>query len=266
MNLQELFRIPDIKGKDVAINIGIRTPLTYTFPINPSEFLLFAKEDFKSGGVRGSVNALTNAKRVIDCQTDILLTCLGYDPAKTLPNVALDFIKDYQTRYGSFEATQKLKLLQALDVVPSGMVSRIRKLRNALEHEYRIPKESEVQDSIELATLFRGATDNVIRNFLHEYRIGNPLDMGSRSEYRTCLDIWCDTDKHAFRVIGYMKGELYEGLDMSRDDKFYLPLLKLTIALGTTGDVVTAFRELLVAVNHPISVNEISAINVGVLL
>ena len=54
------------------------------FDINPEEYLLFAKEDYKDKSRRGKINAVTNAKRAIDCQTELILKLLGFDSVDSL--------------------------------------------------------------------------------------------------------------------------------------------------------------------------------------
>src|SRR5579859_7489665 len=52
------------------------------FEIRPDDFITFAKADFFKADTRGLVNALSNAKRAIDCQTDAFLIANGLDPDK----------------------------------------------------------------------------------------------------------------------------------------------------------------------------------------
>lgn len=143
--------------------------LSHEFEIEPDEFLLFAEKDYSNGELQGLVNSVTNAKRAIDCQVDKIISCLGYDPYVCLPNNAQQYIDIYQNKVGSIEATQKLKLLQALDIVPSSLVTSMREVRNKLEHYYKAPKKSDALHIIDLAKLFIRSSDYVLRLFPDEW-------------------------------------------------------------------------------------------------
>ncbi len=54
----------------IISNEGGQLPSFRSFDINPEDFLIFAREDFRLCSRKSHVNALTNAKRVIDAQTD----------------------------------------------------------------------------------------------------------------------------------------------------------------------------------------------------
>ena len=56
----------------------------------------------------------------------------------------------------------KLRFIQALEIAPTFLISKIRKLRNKLEHEYIVPKENEAKETIEIAGFFINATQNTI--------------------------------------------------------------------------------------------------------
>ena len=47
------------------------TDLEFPFEIHAQHFLDIAEEDLLSNDLRGNINALTNAKRAIDCQVEI---------------------------------------------------------------------------------------------------------------------------------------------------------------------------------------------------
>ena len=165
MTFKELAEKPKIDWCNTIIERSIGTLDSHHFQIASRDFLMFSNEDFKSGGVRGLVNALTNAKRAIDCQTDTVLKSFGYDPTEPFNEIVSKYIRQYQVKFGKLDTILKLKLLQSLDVAPSVLVSTIRNLRNLLEHQYLLPKENEVREALELANLFIGATDNALRCF-----------------------------------------------------------------------------------------------------
>ena len=49
------------------------------FDITPRDFLRYAKDDFQSQSEAGLINALSNAKRAIDCQIDTAIRSMGID-------------------------------------------------------------------------------------------------------------------------------------------------------------------------------------------
>jgi hypothetical protein len=130
-----------------------------SFEINPSDFLKFAKKDLKQNDERGQINAITNAKRAIDCQTDLVLKLLGIDFDKELPNAAKHFINQIGTRQDSNEK-YNLKLIEALGIAPIGLVSKVRKLRHQLEHYYQIPLHDDAREALELAELYINSTQH----------------------------------------------------------------------------------------------------------
>jgi len=101
------------------------------FDILPRDFLRFAKSDFKTHELKGNVNALTNAKRAIDCQIDSAFAMFGisYDKIPEISQNLVD-LEDFENS----DIAYKLKLVKALDFAPSGLISKARLLRNKLEH------------------------------------------------------------------------------------------------------------------------------------
>ncbi len=108
--------------------------LGYKTPIRAQEYLAFAEKDLRLGGVRGFVNALSNAKRAIDCEVSNLLTAIGLHTGGNFPS--------------------KLEKLQALGLVAPRIVRKVVQLRNRLEHDYHRPTQVEVEDAVDIATLF----------------------------------------------------------------------------------------------------------------
>lgn len=64
------------------------------FETMPDEFISFAEEDLETSNGHKYINALSNAKRALDCQTDRLLKLLG-------------FYKESQTNFGDFQESLK---------------------------------------------------------------------------------------------------------------------------------------------------------------
>lgn len=66
------------------------------FELSPNHFLRFAKSDLNLKTKRSTVNALSNAKRAIECQVDEILYVLGhYKAAKRKDGIfrKIEFLK-----------------------------------------------------------------------------------------------------------------------------------------------------------------------------
>ncbi|MES2112843.1 MAG: hypothetical protein V4577_29100 [Bacteroidota bacterium] len=127
--------------------------ISVNFDIDPKEFLKFAKKDLEQSDKRGYINAITNAKRAIDCQTDLVLKLFGLNFDKDLPNAAKHFIEHNGTKQDANEK-YNLKLIEALGIAPIMLISKVRRLRHQLEHYYQIPSKKDVKEAIELAELY----------------------------------------------------------------------------------------------------------------
>ena len=125
----------DIKGGEA---------LKYATPVTPPEYLRYAEADLVAGSSHGLVNALSNAKRAIDCQVTNILQGFGLSIPKQFPT--------------------KLEKIAALGLVAPRIVKKIVRLRNLLEHEFHNPQLAEVEDAVDVATLFLEATRRIYSN------------------------------------------------------------------------------------------------------
>ena len=130
---------------DYWLFANVETP----FQVKPNQFLRFAEYDVNSNYEHHLVNSLSNIKRAIECQLDTLLIGFGlYDSVK---KKRLSFPK-------------KVALLDSLGVISPRILKRINKKRNLLEHQYIQPEISDVEDALDVATLFIAYTDRFIKN------------------------------------------------------------------------------------------------------
>lgn len=109
------------------------------------QFLSFAKQDIEEDSEKGRVNALTNAKRAIECRMDEFLK--------------LSNLEVFSSRH-KWNLPYKMLVLQTFGVPTPDILKRlINTKRRLLEHRYEIPKEQqEIQDAVELAELFLEAS------------------------------------------------------------------------------------------------------------
>jgi hypothetical protein len=108
--------------------------------LEPRDFLNFAVDDSVAlGDQRNRVNCLGNSKRAIDCQVDRLIQRLGYLPL---------------ARKDRWDIPTKLKFIERVGVVAPRILRRLNTLRNRLEHQFSPPTKAQVEDALDVATLF----------------------------------------------------------------------------------------------------------------
>jgi hypothetical protein len=117
--------------------------------IDGREFLSFAKQDLEEDSDRGRVNALSNAKRAIECRMDEILKLFN--------------LWSFCSRQG-LNLPQKLLFLRTkLGITaPDILKNLITSKRNILEHEYIRPERQEVRNCVDLTELFLKATDREV--------------------------------------------------------------------------------------------------------
>lgn len=117
------------------------------YEVDALQFLSFAKQDIEEYSEKGEVNALSNAKRAIECRVDELLKLLNFE--------------DFSSRWNlPRNLPYKMVVLKTFGVRTPDILRRlIISKRNFLEHKYKRPKErQEIQDAVELAELFLEAS------------------------------------------------------------------------------------------------------------
>jgi len=160
--LSEFKQIP-ILFDNVLITPDVGSRLDWSFEINPSEYISFAKHDFREGSNRGLINSLSNAKRAIDCQIDRIFGALGYDPKKKFPENLNEF-SGFFIDEESINLPAKLKVIVGFGIAPCGLVSEIRTLRNKIEHDFIVPNSIDVKRAFEIAELFVYATEGKLKD------------------------------------------------------------------------------------------------------
>jgi len=129
--------------------------LNHQFDVSPEEFLLQAERDFEAGGNSRRLNSLTNSKRAIEAQVDKIIFGVGYDPR-------------------TIAVRRKWELLKEIGFITPRILMRVNDSRNKLEHRYESPSDAEVEDALDLATLFIECGNRGVGSFL----------LGNRDEYR----------------------------------------------------------------------------------
>jgi hypothetical protein len=204
----------DIKGIEA---------LKYLTLVTPPEYLRYAEIDLNAGGSHGLVNALSNAKRAIDCQVTNILHGIGVSIPKTFPS--------------------KLEKISALGLVAPRIVNKIVRLRNLLEHEFHSPQLAEVEDAVDVAMLFLEATRRVYVNGIttsfwvaDEASTNHPRIKRTRAktiidnespEYTFACGIFCDFDfeSRQLSLLLVHDNMVVGDIAISSADKRTIPLL-----------------------------------------
>lgn len=161
--------------------------LDYEFDIKANDFLKFAEADLADSGNHGLVNALSNAKRAIDCQVNKVLGCFGLLSRKNFH--------------------QKMELLRSMGIVAPRIVNKVVKARNYLEHEFRIPEREQVEDAIDIANLFVVSLDRALHFFPEHYDIGSIVENIYNEHGRPVMDktisIHFDETNPQYLLVGF---------------------------------------------------------------
>lgn len=130
--------------------IGIGHEVKKIFDTNAWEFLSYCRQDLNDESERGRTNALSNAKRAIECRADEILKLLN------LKHIAS------KQRWG---LPYKLQVLKVFGITaPEVLTGYITSRRNILEHEYVKPKTTqEIQYIADITELFLSASDNIVK-------------------------------------------------------------------------------------------------------
>lgn len=258
MTVLDIFKSCKINLKNANISRDDAEMLTHEFEITPKEFLNYSKQDFKANDKRGNVNALTNAKRAIDCQTDKILASFGFDIKKDLPEITKEYITFINPQLYKTDLPHKLKLLQSLDLAPAGIIADVRTIRNKLEHEYEQFSDKDVQNAIQLADLFINATDSKLK-MVWAYRISDAKAVTSSKG--GLIDVrFKDQDKKLL-IDGFYAGEYFR-IELAQKDVEFYAFLKLTYSFHYDQDIEDYFKELIGIIKHPIPSDQIRIENI----
>jgi len=252
MSLEAMTQAIPINWGDFYLDLDGADTLQHDFEIDASEFIWFARQDLKSDNRQGLVNALTNAKRAIDCQTDMFLACIGYPPNLPLPSNVKEFMQRINPPRMPERMPKGLRLLATLDVAPPLLISRIRDIRNLLEHEYKMPTEVQVDEAIEIARMYVGTVNSALFPFYGNIILGRTAQtQDADGRLQECVYIMFEQQKFQFegRLISAHGGPMPK-LVIKSDAPQYLDLIRLCISLGTRGDVDNALFHLLRTLNY----------------
>lgn len=256
MKTLELIKELKIDFTQSIILFDAGSTLEFEFDISPKDFLNFSKKDFISNDERGYVNALSNAKRAIDCQTDKILKSLGISLEEDkIPAAFNEFVFKYKNANKN-NMPNKLIFLEAIGFAPTRLIAESRTLRNKIEHYYKKASKVEVENAIELAHLFILATNSKLGSvwdFLITDKQNYSKNIDGNVDFKKAIRIDYDTSKYVFR-IGIFSDENRNSKDLlikNSDIEFYY-LLKIATSSDYSEDVHNALADLLERISHPI--------------
>ncbi|HEX8635901.1 MAG TPA: hypothetical protein VF703_17255 [Pyrinomonadaceae bacterium] len=226
----QFFRTVNFDWDRLRVEMDSDISLDYEFDIEPEQFLKFAELDIGGNNERAYVNALSNSKRAIDCQVDKILHCFKLNAKRQ-----------------NFPA--KIEILKELGIVAPRILRKVINKRNYLEHEYKSPEKEEVEDAIDVATLFIEASDRTLHVFLNRFTLGdeeNMLDEAHR--FKHCVYFIYREHDNEFELRGY-NDDWKDVIRISSEDVEYRPILRLVVAIARQRNVDEAIQGLRHAVS-----------------
>lgn len=239
-------------------SLGTSTELT------PKDFIKYSKQDFTAKDKKGLINALTNAKRAIDCQIDNVLTEFGINPYK-IEKAAESLINEIGLNQKDLPF--KLKLVQALGLSPGNLTAKVRNLRHKLEHFYKAPTDIEVEEAIEIAELFilsiesktKILDDNFIissTNFKHINTIKDlktkKYDILNPKHFETQISVNFMSYQKKIEVIPLKELKNINKIILTANDSLYYYFIRLINHLDEQVECEEDLKMLLNYCEHPI--------------
>jgi len=224
------------------------------FELKPRDFLRLSKKDFKTNSEGGLINALTNAKRAIDCQIDTAFNIFGisYDDISKSSEELVRLVQ-----VDTFDLPYKLKLVKALDFAPSGVISNIRTLRNKLEHYYKKPDKTEVDSAIELAELFILSVENRIRFIEENLSITDSKNYVEYGIYKSSININFSKTKKHFKLSYFKDKENIDSEIFDENQPLFYCLIRILNNINEEIDLLVSFKIFLKMLGHPIPLKNV---------
>jgi hypothetical protein len=187
-----------------------------SFETMPSEFVEFAEKDLNNNFEHKYINALSNAKRALDCQADRLLKLFGY-------------YEESQKKFWGFP--KKIELIQQFKILAPRVLSKINKTRNLMEHQYIKPEASQVEDFIDIVSLFIASTDHYISNFIAKVDYINEVSPDYVDNYNE-ISLSVNKEKNVISWEYYRKNPTSNEVEnlvfkVEKGGDFFIPIFRL---------------------------------------
>ncbi|MCA1967393.1 MAG: hypothetical protein ACK4M1_10335 [Flavobacterium sp.] len=181
------------------------------FEIKPQDFLNYAEIDLQNTYSHNLINTLSNAKRALDCQVDILLMAFGYY------NIS-------KKKFWGFP--KKIEIIKELGILAPRVLLKVNKTRNLMEHQYVKPTLEQVEDFVDIVALFIASTDKYIYNFPNDLQIEND------SLENFWIDFSNNYKEENLTITVIHKDSENEELTINYKDSGYSELLSLILKIG----------------------------------
>ncbi|MBR8535425.1 hypothetical protein KDU71_07620 [Carboxylicivirga sediminis] len=254
MNLLELLIKTKLDlTKLIVIRSGGDASVYSDIAIRPIDFLKFAKEDLRAENDRGIINALSNAKRAIDCQIDIILDDIGINYTEIQDSVT-PFINCFEDKN---DLSYKLKIVQGLNLAPGFVIGKYRTLRNKLEHLYEIPTIEEVKEAIDIAELFVRSITGYYNSRLNDFYITDEKNYLKDFDYKKGYEISFRGGK--FNICEMDNKNRINEIDLTPKDSAYFGLVRVMNSFDDSFEVIESLKILMSLLNHPMPIKHIKA-------
>src|SRR6478735_10963191 len=191
MSIEEIVRY--LEHEEANWESRGQTQIKHNFEIKPQDFLSYAEKDLASDYEHNLINSLSNAKRALDCQIDILLIAFGF------------YTTSNKKTWGF---PKKIELIKELGIIAPRVLLKINKTRNLMEHHFAKPSLEQVEDFVDIVALFIASTDKYIYNFAEDLDVHSPINenfyLSIKNKYKENLiliNINSQEEKEAVSVL-----------------------------------------------------------------
>lgn len=142
--------------------------------VRPANYLAFAEADLaEADSERSRINALGNAKRALHLQIERLTDALGFDRWRG------STLRGFPRR---------LEFARRCETITPRVLERVNRLRNEVEHDYRVPERHLVEDYVDVVALYLGASDRFVGAFPHDREMYTGPWNENRTMYTLCTE------------------------------------------------------------------------------
>ena len=201
------------------------------YELNPEDFIRFAEIDLEQNDDRSLINSLSNAKRAIDCRTDLIIEALKLSP--------------------KFLKMSKFEILKEMGVFAPRIINKIRKARNLLEHEYSLPERGIVEDAVDVAMLYEAASQRVFHLFPELIHIANINCKAGNGGYLFSNEINILFRSNGIEIDGHKNNQRLETkILIPTSSSLYFPLVKIYVTAHLERNKHKALQDFYMAIGY----------------
>ncbi|WP_203364700.1 hypothetical protein [Bacillus sp. REN10] len=194
------------------------------YDLFPNDYLLFAEEELdllvkNPENIRLKINCVLHLKRALNCQIDIFYNVFGFTKFLKKKNLGMD---------------SKLHYLDELGLVKSRVMSRFNKIRNKVEHNYKIPSIADIEVYFDLIDSIITNLDKVI------FKVG--INAGqSREDFESERRFSIQYERSSIPTINFSvdnDSKVYNGnVSIDENRELFTKLFKLYLIINEQGNV-----------------------------